>query len=72
MAKRGRKRRTDHVERRRLARAIGADDGGEVLEGPDDLVAAVGLEVAELDANEWHRENAARWWWLKRTVRTGV
>ena len=50
----------DGVHEVRLARAIRANDGREVAKGTYDLVPAVGLEVAELDTNERHRENAAR------------
>lgn len=32
-----------------LTGAIGADDGGEAAEGPDDLAALIGLEVLDLD-----------------------
>lgn len=35
-----------------LAGAVGADDGGEVEEGADGLVALVGLEVLQLQADD--------------------
>jgi hypothetical protein len=38
----------DGVHEVGLARAVGPDDGGEVLEGTDVLVALVGLEVLHL------------------------
>lgn len=40
----------DGVHEVGLTGAIGADDGGEVVEGADHLVALVGLEVLELQA----------------------
>lgn len=40
----------DGIHEVRLAGAVGADDGCEVVEGPNGLVALVRLEVVELQA----------------------
>ena len=37
-----------------LAGAVGTDDAGEVMEGPDPLQAGVGLEVLELEVGDRH------------------
>ena len=60
----------DGVHEIGLACAIGADDGGEVAEGPYSLVSAVRLEVADLDPDEGHGERGGggvRWAWRMRS-----
>ena len=44
----------DGVHEVGLAGAVGTDDAGEVMEGPDPLQAGVGLEVLELEVGDRH------------------
>lgn len=45
----------DGVHEIGLAGAVGADDGGEVVEGTDHLEALVGLEILYLEAVDFAR-----------------
>ena len=50
----------DGVHEVGLARAVGPDHGHERLQGPDLLVAAVGLEVVHLERVVWRLESSVR------------
>lgn len=47
----------DGVHEVGLARSVGADDGGEVVEGADGLKPLVGLEVLELQPVDFARRD---------------